>query len=103
MHCEICNKYIMSESQYINGKYYHNACIEQLQKENQKLKKQLEYLRSREMKDTYLSIVKEHGEFDFEVSGLIQDLSLEEYNELRKMLIVAIGTMEEMFRNKEVE
>lgn len=55
------------------------------------------------MKNIYLSIIKEKGEFDFEVSALIQELSLEEYNELRKMLVVAIGTMEEMFRNKEVE
>ena len=38
MHCEICNKYIFNDSQYINGKYYHNSCIEKLVQENQKLK-----------------------------------------------------------------
>ena len=36
--CEICNKDILDNSQYINGKYYHNDCIEQIQQENARLK-----------------------------------------------------------------
>ena len=52
------------------------------------------------MKDEYLKIIKEKGEFDFEVSAKIQELSHKEYNELRAMLVVAIGTMEEMWRNR---
>ena len=38
MKCEICNKDILDNSQYINGKYYHNDCIEQIQQENPRLK-----------------------------------------------------------------
>lgn len=42
MHCEICNKYIFNDSKYINGKYYHNSCIEKLVQENQQLEQQLQ-------------------------------------------------------------
>lgn len=41
--CKICNKEILSDSQYINGSYYHNACIEQLQQENNYLKQTHDY------------------------------------------------------------
>lgn len=51
-------------------------------------------------KDEYLTIIRENGEFDFEVYSKIEDLSLEEYDKLRSMLIVAIGTMEEMWRSQ---
>lgn len=37
MKCEICGKEILRDSQYINHKYYHNGCIENLQEENKKL------------------------------------------------------------------
>ena len=46
----------------------------------------------------YLKIIKEKGEFDFEVSAMIMELSMLEYEELKSMLITAIGTMEEMRR-----
>ena len=42
MKCEICNKDILDNSQYINGKYYHNDCIEQIQQENSRLKDKIE-------------------------------------------------------------
>jgi hypothetical protein len=48
----------------------------------------------------YLKIIKEQGEFDFEVSAMVEELSQEEYEELKSMLITAIGTMEIMRRNK---
>lgn len=51
----------------------------------------------------YLKLIREKGEFDFEVSSEILDLSQEEYDELRAMLVVAIGTMEEMWRNEPVD
>lgn len=38
MKCEICGKEILRDSQYINYKYYHNDCIENLQQENERLK-----------------------------------------------------------------
>ena len=30
MKCEICNKEIKGDSQFINGAYYHNMCLEQV-------------------------------------------------------------------------
>jgi hypothetical protein len=51
------------------------------------------------MKDEYLKIIREDGEFDFEVSAMVEELTLEEYEELKSMLITAIGTMEEMRKN----
>lgn len=52
------------------------------------------------MNNEYLKIIKEKDEFDFEVSAKVQELSYKEYNELRAMLVVAIGTMEEMWRKR---
>ncbi len=50
------------------------------------------------MKEEYLKIIREKGEFDFEVSAIVMELSKLEYEELKSMLITAIGTMEEMRR-----
>ena len=50
------------------------------------------------MSEEYLKIIKEKGEFDFEVSSLVETLTLKEYEELKSILITAIGTMEEMRR-----
>lgn len=52
------------------------------------------------MKTEYIKIIKEQGEIDFEVSAIVQELTQEEYEELKSMLITAIGTMEEMRRRK---
>ena len=38
MKCEICGKEILRDSQCINYKYYHNDCIENLEKQNNQLK-----------------------------------------------------------------
>lgn len=51
------------------------------------------------MKYEYLKIIKEQGEFDFEVSAMVEELTQKEYEELKSMLITAIGTMELMRRN----
>ena len=51
------------------------------------------------MKYEYLKIIKEQGEFDFEISAMVEELTQEEYEELKSMLITAIGTMELMRRN----
>ena len=51
------------------------------------------------MKYEYLKVIKEQGEFDFEVSAMVEELTQEEYEELKSMLITAIGTMELMRRN----
>ena len=54
------------------------------------------------MKEEYLKIIREKGEFDFEVSAIVMELSKLEYEELKSMLITAIGTMEEMMK-KDIE
>lgn len=50
------------------------------------------------IQEEYLKLIKEKGEFDFEVSAKVMKLSKLEYEELKSMLITAIGTMEEMRR-----
>lgn len=55
------------------------------------------------MKEEYLKIIKEKGEFDFEVSSLVETLTLKEYEELKSMLITAIGIMEEMRRKTYID
>ena len=55
------------------------------------------------MKKEYLKLIKEQGEFDFEVSAMVEELRQEEYEELKSMLITAIGTMELMRRNKKIK
>lgn len=55
------------------------------------------------MREEYLKIIKEKGEFDFEVSSLVETLTLKEYEELKSMLITAIGTMEEMRRKMYID
>lgn len=39
------------------------------------------------------------GEADFAVSGIVTNLSYESMNELRSMITVAIGVMEDMWRH----
>ena len=48
------------------------------------------------MKHTYFEIIREKGDIEFGVSSSIIDLSQEDYDELRQLIIVAIGVMEEM-------
>ena len=50
------------------------------------------------MNKKLFTIISKDGEFDFEVSGLIGELQQYEYEELKSILITAIGTMEEMRR-----
>lgn len=37
MNCIICNQEIENDSQFINGNWYHNRCIENQQKEIERL------------------------------------------------------------------
>ncbi|MDY3777660.1 MAG: hypothetical protein SOZ53_02220 [Candidatus Onthovivens sp.] len=77
--------------------------IRHLQQENKKYKEVIEKVieKLEEVKERRIMLLdKEKGEFDFEVSAMVQELTQEEYRELKSMLITAIGTMEEMRRNK---
>jgi len=47
-------------------------------------------------KQTYFEITREKGDIEFGVSSSIIDLSQDDYDELRKLIVVAIGVMEEM-------
>lgn len=42
MKCEICKCRLLSDCQFINGKYYHNKCIEKIIEENQLLKSKID-------------------------------------------------------------
>lgn len=43
MECKICgSKEIKGDCQYINGDYYHNHCIEQLEQENKELNSKID-------------------------------------------------------------
>ena len=55
------------------------------------------------MKTEYIKVIKEQGEFDFEVSSIVEGLTQAEYEELKSMLITAIGTMEIIRRNNNDE
>ena len=50
-------------------------------------------------KQTYFEITREKGDIEFGVSSSIIDLSQDDYDKLRELIVVAIGTMEEMRRN----
>jgi hypothetical protein len=49
----------------------------------------------------YISIGYKKGEMDFSISCSVCDLSLAEMNRLRQIIIVAIGTMEDMWRREQ--
>ncbi len=46
-------------------------------------------------------VERKNGEFDFGVMSSIQDLSHKDMKDLREMIIVAIGTMEENWRREQ--
>ncbi len=48
--------------------------------------------------ENIISVGKKKGEWDFSVRATIAELSFEEMNQLRAMIIVSIGTMEGMWR-----
>lgn len=50
--------------------------------------------------ENILTIGKRKGDWDFSIRATIQELSYEEMKEFRSMVIVAIGTMEDMWRRK---
>ena len=81
MKCEICRKKILRDSQYINYKYYHNDCIENLQQENKQLKETY-----KEVFNNYQSL-KEKNEtltsLNIYQSDKIQHLK-DNWNELKK-------------------
>ena len=52
----------------------------------------------------YITVGKDkNGITDFRVNGGIIDLSFEEMNELRQMLVVAIGTMEDIWQHNRMK
>lgn len=48
--------------------------------------------------ENIISLSRKRGEWDFGVRATITELSFEEMNELRQMIIVAIGVAEDMWK-----
>lgn len=56
------------------------------------------------MNNTIIEIgFDKNGEADFSISATIANLSLDQMNDLRKMIVVGIGTAEDMFRRSNEE
>lgn len=55
------------------------------------------------MKQIFFEITREKGDIEFGVSSSIIDLSQDDYDKLRQMIVVAIGVMEEMRRKYYIE
>jgi hypothetical protein len=53
------------------------------------------------MKDPYFSVGYHKGEMDYSILCSVCDLTHEEMNDLRAMLVVGIGTMEDMWRREQ--
>jgi hypothetical protein len=53
------------------------------------------------MTNPYISVGYHKGEMDFSISGEVGDLDYSEMNDLRQMIVVAIGTMEDMWRREQ--
>ncbi len=53
------------------------------------------------MNDPYISIGYHKGEMDFSIAATVCELNYEEMNDLRSMIVVAIGTMEDMWRREQ--
>lgn len=53
------------------------------------------------MNDPFLSVGYHKGEMDFAILATVQELSHEQMNDLRSMIVVAIGTMEDMWRREQ--
>jgi hypothetical protein len=49
----------------------------------------------------YIAVGYHKGEMDFAINGSVCDLDYEEMNDLRRMIVVAIGTMEDMWRREQ--
>ncbi len=56
------------------------------------------------MKDPYIAVGYHKGEMDFSIAATVQELSYAEMQDLRAMIVTAIGTMEDMWRReKEIQ
>jgi len=55
------------------------------------------------MNNPYISVGYHKGEMDFSISAEVQDLDHSEMNDLRQMIVVAIGTMEDMWRREQAD
>jgi hypothetical protein len=56
---------------------------------------------SRTMTNPIVQFGYHKGEVDFSVSATVDELSVDEMNDLRAMIVVGIGTMEQMWRTEQ--
>jgi hypothetical protein len=53
------------------------------------------------MRDPLLAVGWNKGEMDFAIRATVFDLSPEQMNDLRRMIVVGIGTLEAMWRTEQ--
>jgi hypothetical protein len=53
------------------------------------------------MTDSFIAVGYYKGEMDFSISATVCDLNYQEMNDLRSMIVAAIGTMEDMWRREQ--
>ena len=77
--CVICNENINADSQYINGKWYHNVCIEKQTKEMERLNDIIN-----ECSNDILKELKENNHLSYGVALSIRQ-KLIDYKELKEL------------------
>lgn len=77
MKCEICGKDILENSQCIDYKYYHNDCIINLTKENQRYK---------EVIDNVSNQIKLYGRYNGEKCTRGFSMMIADFNKLLDIL-----------------
>lgn len=74
MKCEICGKEILRDSQCINYKYYHNDCIENLEKQNKQLKDNWNKLKEYMIKEQTRIVIENTDEDEFVYTDLLNKI-----------------------------
>lgn len=79
--CQICSKRVVDNSHYINGKYYHNDCIEQLQQDKEDLIKKPKVIVQNKLKE----ITEEYHKLDKKNLNTANIIA-HQYNSMRTVL-----------------
>lgn len=97
MKCEICEKEILTDSQCINYKYYHNKCIINLAKENKILKEALNKILECKKEDIMM--------YDIKLSKGKININDKEYDipdEVAEFIIYETNTRDDIIQTRDV-